>query len=244
MRVLALDTTTLDGSVAIAIDGRVLLEHVGARERPHAERLPGDLLDALAQAEWTIDRIDVLAVVAGPGSFTGLRIGIAAVQGLAMVHRIPVVAVSALEALGHAARAGRAAGTYVGAWMDAHRKEVFSALYRVGHDGWQPGALQEIEGARAGDAPATLARWRAAGHAPAAIAGDGAVAWADATGGAVDIVPHPRLASIAALMATASAERGETLPPGGIMPVYVRRPDAEVARDARRAQAAASPSQP
>ena len=101
MRVLALDTTERAGSVALVEDGRILLERQGDASRTHGERLPGEL----AALGAPFSSIDVFAVAIGPGSFTGLRIGIATMQGLALVNKRSVVGVSALEA--HAQLASR-----------------------------------------------------------------------------------------------------------------------------------------
>ena len=79
----------------------------------------------LDEAGRTLDAVDLLAVITGPGSFTGLRVGIATVQGLAMATGRMIVPVSTLDAL--ARPPGRNA--LVGAWMDAQRGEVFAALY-------------------------------------------------------------------------------------------------------------------
>ena len=106
MLVLALDTTTRGGSVAVARDGRVLDLLEGDAARPHAERLPGDLVTSLERAGASLADVDVFAVAVGPGSFTGLRIGIAAIQGCAFAAGRPVVGVSALEALALAAAGG------------------------------------------------------------------------------------------------------------------------------------------
>src|SRR5436305_14843465 len=100
MRVLALDTTTTPGSVAIVDDDRIVVERSGDPLRPHAERLPGDILIALDSCDLAVTDIDVFAIASGPGSFTGVRIGIATIQGLAFVNRKRVVPVSALTALG------------------------------------------------------------------------------------------------------------------------------------------------
>jgi len=96
MRVLALDTTTRGGSLALVEDDRVLVERDGDAARPHAERLPADLMSLLDAAAAPMSSVDVYAVAAGPGSFTGLRIGMATMQGLAFVNRRPMVAVSAV----------------------------------------------------------------------------------------------------------------------------------------------------
>src|SRR5215475_13906062 len=103
MRVLALDTTTASGSVAIVDDSGLLVEEIGDPARTHAERLPGDILQAIDHAGLGIADIDLFAIAAGPGTFTGLRIGIAMIQGLSFVSGKRVVPVSALRALAVAA---------------------------------------------------------------------------------------------------------------------------------------------
>ena len=103
MRVLALDTTTASGSVAIVDDTGVLVEAIGDPARSHAERLPGDILQAIDRAGIGMADIDLFGVAAGPGTFTGLRIGIAIIQGLAFVSGKRIVPVSALRALAAAA---------------------------------------------------------------------------------------------------------------------------------------------
>ncbi len=243
MRVLALDTTTPAGSLAIVDDARVILERIGDRDRSHAERLPSAVDDALVEAEIAITDIDVFAVVAGPGSFTGLRVGIAAIQGFATVLGRPVVAISALDVLGEVAAEGQPAGTLVAAWMDAHRREVFSCLYRVGSAGPRmQGRLDIIEEARVATPAETLARWQAEGRMPAIIAGDGASLYAQLIAATSSVRPDQPLAGIAGVMAVDLATRGLAVTPAAVQPIYVRRPDAEVARDARAAAARLSPS--
>src|SRR5438876_6879629 len=131
MHVLALDTTNREGSVAIVDGERVVFERCGDGSRSHGERLPDEVIRALAASGLTSADVDLFAVAAGPGSFTGLRIGIATVQGLALVHRRRIAALSALDAVVHAAGGDLPAGTVVGVWMDAQRRDVFSALYRI-----------------------------------------------------------------------------------------------------------------
>ena len=84
MIILALDTTTRGGSVAVAEDGRMLAVFAGDESRTHGERLPAEIARALEQAGVARGQIDLLAVATGPGAFTGIRIGLAAMQGLAM----------------------------------------------------------------------------------------------------------------------------------------------------------------
>lgn len=234
MLVLALDTTTRAGSVAIVEDDRVLTEQAGDPSRSQAERLPGDLLRALEAAGRPLSAVDLFVVAAGPGSFTGLRIGIASIQGMALATGRQVVAISALEVLAQIAAAELQPGSIVGAWMDAHRREVFSALYRV-----DPGPafsahrLEEIDPASVGDPARTLRRWADASRLPDVVIGDGAVLY-DA--GSARVLPAPLLAAGLAHTGRARVQaNGESaaLHPAAVHPLYVRRPDVEVARECR-----------
>src|SRR6476620_2170826 len=119
MKVLALDTTTRGGSVAIVDDDRVVDERSGDGARTHAERLPAAIVSIAAASQLALSDIDLCAVASAPGSFTGLRIGIATIQGLAFVHGRRVVAIPALEALAQMASLDLATGTLVTSWMDA-----------------------------------------------------------------------------------------------------------------------------
>jgi tRNA threonylcarbamoyladenosine biosynthesis protein TsaB len=232
MRVLALDTTTRAGSVAVVDDGRVLVERVGDGSRTHAERLPAEILEAVASAGIGLPDIDLFAVASGPGSFTGLRIGIATIQGLAVVSRRRVAPVSALAALAQAAAAGRPAGARAAAWMDAHRRDVFSAFFEVGDaiaDGLH--TLTDIEPPMVGAPAETIRRWAALGL-PDSICGDGASMYAELLPASVTLVPAPPLAGMIGRLAIVADAQGATVGPAGVQPLYVRRPDAEVARDA------------
>lgn len=233
MRVLALDTTTRAGSVAVVDEAGVLFEGRGDAARSHAERLPADLLRALEAARLHLSDIDLFGVVAGPGSFTGLRIGIATIQGLTFVTGKRIVPVAALLALAHGGAIDAPADSIVGAWMDAHRREVFSALYRVrGGAPFTAARLIEVEAPAVGEPRTTVERWRAIRKAPDIVIGDGAILYADVLAGTARALEAPLLASIAGRLAIDCAGRGETVDPAAVQPVYVRRPDAELARDA------------
>ena len=245
MHVLALDTTTRVGSVALVDEHRTIEERRGDGARTHAERLPAELV-ALADAHrLPVRAIDLFAVASGPGSFTGLRIGIATIQGLALATGRRMVAVSSLEALAQsAAEAGVAAeivpGTFVAAWMDARRHDVFAALYRIADAPvFSPDRLVEIEEPVAADPAATLAQWNShIRDAKVVFVGDGAAMYADAIAArgsaAWKVQPDtPLLAAAIGRMAAARAQRGDTIHPAAVRPLYVRRPDAEVDRKER-----------
>jgi tRNA threonylcarbamoyladenosine biosynthesis protein TsaB len=231
MRVMALDTTSRAGSVALVEDGRIVDERSGDASRTHGERLPGEL--AALGVEWA--SIDVFAVCAGPGSFTGLRIGIATIQGLAFVTRRPVVGVSGLETLAQLASRELAEGGTIASWIDAQRGEVFSALYRVTNAPvFTPERLAEIEPPAVASPSATLDAWSRRGLRSAVFAGDGAARYAPAfsAGSAImRVAPSALLAGAVGAMAAVRAARGEAGAPEAVRPLYIRRPDAELARE-------------
>jgi tRNA threonylcarbamoyladenosine biosynthesis protein TsaB len=227
MLVLALDTTTRGGSSALLRDGAVLDCEMGDASRPHGERLPGDLLRLLDRQHLKVRDIELFAVAVGPGSLTGLRIGIATMQGLALANSRRIAGVSTLDAL-NAAADGHMART-VGAWLDAQRGEVFSALYR---------GDELLEPASVGRPDETAARWAALSRAePIVFAGDGALAYGQVI---AHVLPDarilsdvPPLAPVIARLAEQAAARNETILPADIRPIYVRRSDVELARHRR-----------
>jgi tRNA threonylcarbamoyladenosine biosynthesis protein TsaB len=229
MRVLALDSTTRSGSVALVENGRVIDEREGDPSRTHGERLPAEL--AQLGAAWSA--IDIFAVASGPGSFTGLRIGIATMQGLALVTGRPVAGVSALEALAQIASRQVEPGTLIAAWIDAQRGEVFSALYRTtAAPVFTHERLVEIEAAAVADPAFTLRSWSQYDLRSATFAGDGAARYASAIGAGETgplIAPPALLAGAIGRMAEESRELAAS--PSAIHPLYVRRPDAELHRD-------------
>jgi tRNA threonylcarbamoyladenosine biosynthesis protein TsaB len=225
--ILALDTTTSAGSTAVLRGDVVLAELTGNPEKTHGERLPEDLMRVLREASLRIEDVEVFAVAAGPGSFTGLRVGIATAQGLAMARARRVVPVSALEAL---ARSAINPNTPIAAWMDAHRGEVFSEVYG-------PNGSDLLVRAESSLPSALLESWDRPfpGGGPLFI-GDGAVRYRTEIqqrfGGDTRVLRPPPLAGLIGQIAAAHPER--SVLPHAVVPIYIRRPDAELAR-ARRA---------
>jgi len=233
MRVIALDSTTRAGSVALVEDDCVIDERAGDASRSHAERLPGEIVDLAAAHGVALADVDLFAVASGPGSFTGLRIGIATMQGLAFVHGRRIVGVPALGALAHAAAAAGRPGALVAAWMDAHRRDVFAALYRVAAAApFTAGRLDVVDDASVGDPASVLAGWGARSLRPQLFVGDGAAAFsaeiARAVPDAAIVAAMPLAGAIGRL---AAAGVFDAVDPAGIRPLYVRRPDAELARE-------------
>lgn len=238
MRVLALDTTTRAGSVALVIGDRIVDERRGDAARTHAERLPAEIL-AIAEAHGlALDDIDLFAVAAGPGSFTGMRIGIATAQGFAFTTGRPLAAVSALDALAAIGSATVPDGALVAGWIDARRGDVFAALYRVRSAPlYTPERITVIEGPTVGSPDSTLRRWLpSTARERVTFVGDGAVLYSDvlqqsgaSTNGTA--ISAPLLAGAIGRLAAAGARRGEAIAPGAVQPLYVRRPDAEIERE-------------
>jgi len=126
MRILALDTSGASQSVALLEEERCLRENFEARPPSHSETLIASIQNALDALGWRLGDLDLFAVSAGPGSFTGLRIGISTVKGLARALGKPVVGVSTLLAL---VRPRLAAGRTVIACLDARCGEVYAGAY-------------------------------------------------------------------------------------------------------------------
>ena len=226
MWILALDTSTREGSVAVARDGDVVAATTGDPSRTHGERLPGDLLALAGEAGVTLSGIDRFAVSSGPGSFTSLRVGLATIQALALVHSRPVIQVSTLEALARTP----GSGDLVLAWMDGHRRDVFAALYDRATRGC-------IAGPRVGSPTEILEAWKPQlAKRRLTVVGDAVAATrtllVDLIGPATTLVGDPP--PLAPVVARIGFERrDEAIAPHAVQPLYVRRPDAVIARERR-----------
>ncbi len=200
MRVLVIDTALDACTAAVFEDGRALGVRTETMARGHSERLGGFVRDAVAEAGGGFEALDRIGVTIGPGSFTGLRVGLAFAQGLGAALGVPVVGISTLEALARSADddAGRTAAV-----IDARRGQVYLQTFETGRAASEPEALAtEDATARLSDGD-----WR--------IAGSGAVLVGGAAGATS---PDPR-----ALAGLATTLDPGTHPP---RPLYLRAPDA------------------
>lgn len=233
MVVLALETVTRGGSLALWHDGLREAKQGDASHSP-AERLPGEVLALLDAHGLSLSAVDLFAVVTGPGSFTGLRVGVAAAQGFALAGHRRAIGIPTLDALTTTWRLAEDAEAQVVACLDGQRGEVFIAATEVGAGRpldecrvlLAPGVATPDE---AGDRIAAVT----SSSARVVIVGDGAVRYADtfrARFPAAEIGPAPRtLAEAAATLAVERADRAGA--PHALRAVYLRRPDVVVARE-------------
>ncbi len=148
MRILSIETATAVCAAALIEDKNVIAERFSEEPRAHSENIVKFVEYVFQLSGSRLRDVDVIAVSAGPGSFTGLRIGVSVAKGLAFAAGKPLTAVPTLEALARNSRAGR--GELVVAMIDARRDEVFAAAYRNEGERWKavvsPGAfrLQEL----------------------------------------------------------------------------------------------------
>ncbi len=225
MITLCLDSCSGPGSIAIAHDGQTLAESMLAApaKRQNGWLLP-ELERLLISCSLTLDRIDLFACTVGPGAFTGIRTGVATVQGLALALEKPCIGLSTLAllaaALPHAAHP-------VCPLLDARKSEVYAGLYRCGD---LPTPLVEERAA----APSP---WLEQLNGPTIFTGDGALRYRElitATLGKNALfappghaVPH---AGHGILLAEQAFRTGQTLAPEQLLPRYLRLSEAELSR--------------
>ena len=210
MILLALDTSLSACSVAVTRHGEVLAALSEPMHRGHQERLAPMVEEAVKAAGVTFSAIDRVGVTVGPGSFTGLRVGLAFAKGLGLALGRPCVGVGTLEAL---AASDPGPGLTVAA-VDAKRDQVYLQAFESGAAVMAPDALP------LGQAAARLAElWRGG---PLRLIGPGAALLAEAAAGAEVIeraTPDP--VAVAALAARKPAS-------AGARPLYLRAPDAKL----------------
>jgi tRNA threonylcarbamoyladenosine biosynthesis protein TsaB len=211
MKVLAVDTTTERESVAMVEGGVVLGEVRLRRVDTHSRRLLPAVEFLLGGLGLAPGDVEGYAVTCGPGSFTGLRVGLSTVQGLALASGRPCLGVSALDVI--AARIRGAAPVLV-AWVDAYRGEVYGGLYdAAGHP------LGPAAAAAPGDALASVPE-----HA--AFAGDGAERYREDILAARPRAVFPErslfLAGTLGLLAEPRLAAGDGVRPEDLRPMYLR----------------------
>ncbi len=224
MRLVAVDTSTASGSIALVAGHQVVAEWSLLSARTHNRRLLKTLDRLLDEADWGMASVDGFAVTAGPGSFTGIRIGLSTVKTLAWATRKPLVTVATLDVL--AAPFGYAA-TPICAMIDAKKKEVYGAFYSPDGEG-----RCRLVGDYTVAAPEDLV---AGVREKTIFCGDGWLLYRkrlqDRLGTRAVEPPAPYHGVRASQLAVLAQERfqaGQTIDPVEAVPIYVRPSEAEL----------------
>jgi tRNA threonylcarbamoyladenosine biosynthesis protein TsaB len=227
MRILALETATLAGSAALLEGGRVIGLSLLDIALTHSERLMAMVDALLRDCGWDIAHVEALALSIGPGSFTGLRVGVATVKGLALALGLPVAPVPTLDAL-----AGNLpfADAPVCPLLDARKGEVYLSLYR-----WRGGRMERQWDYLALSPRAAAERLQP----PVIVLGDGVTAclpFLSRLGAGLRVAPASHAAPSAALVGLlghAMLASGDAVAAESLEPLYLRPSEAEL--KARRA---------
>lgn len=220
MLTLAFDTASKTASVAILRDQDILYDMIIDKGLHHSEVLLPAIDEACHLSRIKLPEIDLFACTLGPGSFTGLRIGVSTLKGLMMATGKPAAGISSLAAL---ALNVKEKGKIIGAMMDAGRGQVYLAYYQYDKDG----ILNQLEAARALD-PQSISY---ACEEEVIYVGDGAMKYADVIRSPSnrEIAPAQQqfiCASAAGRLAIEKYRRNDLLDLVGCVPVYLRSADA------------------
>ena len=229
MLILAFESSAKPASAALVKGGQLLSQYMQCSALTHSRTLLPMAEDMLKNAELRLSDVDLIAVAHGPGSFTGIRIGVSTVKGLAWAAEKPCVGVSTLEAM---AWHGLAVGGYICPVMDARRSQVYNALFKI--ENGRPVRMTE-------DRPIALeelAKEVTALGAPVFLIGDGAALcfeYFTAHGVPCGMAPDNLRWQDAWGVAMAAADKT----PGNadeLLPVYLRLSQAERERQERLSQ--------
>jgi tRNA threonylcarbamoyladenosine biosynthesis protein TsaB len=224
LRLLTIDTSTSTCGVALTEDVEILAEYLLDSDITLSRQLLRNLDCVLRSTGLDVGALDGIGVTLGPGSFTGLRVGVATVKGLALAANKPVVGFSSLAML---AMNLPWAAYPVCPMLDARKKEVYTALYRCG----------ELPEAIVSDCVAPPAVFLDRVTETTIFVGSGALRYRDLItarlGRKAIFAPlqcHRPRASVGALLAYDAFVRGEAVPLFALKPVYIRPSEAEIAR--------------
>jgi len=232
MLILAFESSAKAASVALVRDGRLISQSGQCSGLTHSRTLLPMAEDLLKNTELTLADVDVFAIAHGPGSFTGIRIGVSTVKGLAWAGEKPCIGVSTLEAM---AWHGVAVGGVICPVMDARRNQVYNALFEI-RDG-HPVRMTEDRPIASEELAAELK----ALNAPVFLVGDGAVIterYFREAGIPCSVAPDNLVWQDAWGVAMAAQDK-EPVSPDVLNPVYLRLSQAERERNERLAREAA-----
>lgn len=222
--ILSVETATLAGSVALSRGDAIVAALAGDSGISHSNTLLNDIDKLLREAQVDLSEIDLFAVATGPGSFTGLRIGIATVKGLAATLDRPCAGVPTLHAV--ALSAGASEQTI--ALLPAGRGEVFAQLFSVTRDG----LVTELDKATHISPQRLLAKYgsleRVLWCGEGAVTNSALLASLETKPGWQIAPPAQNLAIYVASLALAASRDGQLLHPDALQAIYVRPSDAEL----------------
>ncbi|HPM41943.1 MAG TPA: tRNA (adenosine(37)-N6)-threonylcarbamoyltransferase complex dimerization subunit type 1 TsaB [bacterium] len=226
MRILSIDTTSMQGSLAVTDGARILAQEQQGLPGTHSEKLIQSVDHLLKLAGWKRDEVEGIAVAVGPGSFTGLRIGLATAKGMAMSVGCRIAGVSSLESL--LVNGASFAGTVV-ALIDARRGEIYASACGAAVRGRRTRVMDECV-LSPDDLVVRLKKIRG----PLLLVGDGlevVEAKVKRALGARAVLAQgsermPQAANLAAIAQKKLAAGGDDL--ASLAPNYVRRSDAEI----------------
>jgi len=231
MPILALETSTLVSSVALGTADTLLGEITLQTKKTHSELLMPHIAKLLAMAQIKKSEIKAVAVSIGPGSFTGLRIGLATAKSLAYALQIPIVGVPSLAALAYGCPVS---GVILAPMLDAQKGNVYQAVFQ-----WQNGELKELMPTTVMDIQEALEKLTQY-NLPVVVMGEAAVIHSEKIqrmGNYLELArPHmmiQRAASVAGL-GHALITQGIKHDVMGLEPVYIRRSEAEVLWERRQ----------
>ncbi len=238
MKILGIECTASPVSCALVESGKLKGEFFLNLKTTHSQTLLPMVESLLKLSDLTVGDIDVIAVTAGPGSFTGVRIGISAVKGLAFTDNKPIVPVSVLEAMAYGFTAQ---DCIVSGTMDARCNQVYNAVFKV-----TDGVVTRLSEDRAwmiDDVYEDLKKVHAEyPELPIILAGDGADLFFKTVGGrdlelklAFENQKWQRASNVC-FAAEKRAENGETVEAAKLQPLYLRLPQAERELKAKQAQ--------
>jgi tRNA threonylcarbamoyladenosine biosynthesis protein TsaB len=222
VKVLAFDCAGARCAAGIAVDGRMDAARTEAMERGQAEALLPMIDDVLAAARLRFADLDLIAVTIGPGSFTGLRIGIAAARGLALASGLPCIGIGSFDAVAAGTEPARRRGRPLVVALESKRAELFLRCFAADGPPLGPALMAAPQQAEAVLPPG-----------PLLLAGDAAWRLAPWLGDRAEIADSdvlPALQDIARL-AAASWRPGDR--PSLPRPIYLRAPDTTLPRAAR-----------
>ncbi len=223
MKILSIECSASPVSAAITENGSIISSAFSNTKVTHSETLMPTVNAVLKFARLTLSDIDGFAVAAGPGSFTGVRIGIAAVKGMAASTASPCAGVSTLEAMAHL-QAG--VSGIICPVMDARRNQVYNALFK--YENGRICRLCEDRAISCADLAAEIAK----AGVSVTVCGDGTDVFIPFTGNLTNVTAADAAHRFQnATGVAAAAERlfaeGKTVTPDKLLPVYLRMPQAE-----------------